>query len=145
VTRAIDFRRATFRAAIAAAGMLLIATSTRAAPLEPAERGRREYVRYCASCHGVNGEGTGPVAPALLTRPPDLRRLSRRYGTPLDRGLLGAAIDGRESIVAHGDREMPVWGERFDALPPDDEARERTIAERLAALLAYLQSIQRDR
>jgi mono/diheme cytochrome c family protein len=125
--------------------MVLIATSTRAAPLEPAERGRREYVRYCASCHGVDADGTGPVAPALLSRPPDLRRLSGRYGTPLDKGRLGAVIDGRESIVAHGEREMPVWGERFDALPPDEDSRERTIAERLAALLAYLQSIQRER
>ena len=129
----------------AAACALLIATSTRAAPLELAERGRREYVRYCASCHGVNGDGTGPVAPALLTRPPDVRRLFRRYGTPLDRERLGAAIDGRTPVVAHGEREMPVWGERFDALPPDADSRERTIAERLAALLAYLQSIQLDR
>jgi|SoiMethySBSTD1v2_1073268.scaffolds.fasta_scaffold588712_2 mono/diheme cytochrome c family protein len=125
--------------------MVLIATSTRAAPLEPAERGRREYIRYCASCHGVNGDGMGPVAPALLSRPSDLRRLSGRYGTPLDAGRLGAVIDGRNTIVAHGDREMPVWGERFEALPPDEDSRERTIAERLAALLAYLQSIQRDR
>jgi hypothetical protein len=131
--------------AMAAAGMLLIATSTRAAPLELAERGRRDYVRYCASCHGVNGDGTGPVAPALVTHPPDLQRLFRRYGTPLDRDRIGAFVDGRTSVGAHGSREMPVWGERFDALPPDDDSRERTIAERLAGLLAYLQSIQRDR
>ena len=71
--------------------------------------------------------GTGPVAPALLSRPPDLRHLSGRYGTPLDGGRLGATIDGRESVVAHGNREMPVWGERFDALPPDEDSRERTM------------------
>lgn len=124
--------------------MWLLATSTRAAPLEPAERGRRDYVRYCASCHGVNGDGTGPVAAALVTRPADLRRLSGRYGSPLDRERLGALIDGRAFVVAHGEREMPVWGERFDVPAPDD-LRERTIAERFAALLAYLQAIQLDR
>jgi mono/diheme cytochrome c family protein len=141
--RATDLWRAIARATMT--GTLLIATPTHAAPLELAERGRREYVRYCASCHGVNGEGAGPVAPALITRPPDLRRLLRRYGTPLDRERLAAAIDGRTSVVAHGEREMPVWGERFDALPPDEDSRERTIAERLSALLAYLQTIQLDR
>jgi mono/diheme cytochrome c family protein len=125
--------------------MVLLATSPHAAPQQAAEQGRREYVRYCAACHGVNGDGAGPVAPALLSHPTDLQRLSGRYGKPLDAGRLGAVIDGRQSVVAHGTREMPVWGERFDALPPDEDSRERTIAERLAALLAYLQSIQRDR
>ncbi len=85
------------------------------------------------------------MAPARVTRPPDVRRLFRRYGAPLDRERLGAAIDGRTSVVAHGEREMPVWGERFDALPPDEDARERTIAERVTALLAYLQTIQLER
>jgi mono/diheme cytochrome c family protein len=125
--------------------MLLIATSAQGAPLDLPSQGRREYVRYCASCHGVNGEGNGPVARALVTHPPDLRRLSARYGTPLERERLEALIDGRTTITAHGDREMPVWGERFDGLPPDADSRERTIAERISALLAYLQSIQRDR
>lgn len=87
---------------MAAAGMLLIATSTRGVPLELAARGPRDYVRYCASCHGVNGDGTGPVAVALVKHPPNLRRLSQRYGTPLDRARLGALIDGRASVVAHG-------------------------------------------
>ena len=131
-------------ATIVATGLVLIATSVCAAPVELAERGRTDFVRYCASCHGVNGDGTGPVAAALITRPPDMRQLFRRYGTPLDRGRVGAMIDGRTSVVAHGEREMPVWGQRFD-LPPDDVSRERTIADRLAELLAYLQSIQHDR
>jgi mono/diheme cytochrome c family protein len=129
-------------ASMAAAALVLTAAFAGAAPLEPAERGRSHFVRYCASCHGVNGDGAGPVADALVTRPPDLRQLFRRYGTPLDRHRVGAWIDGRTSVVAHGPREMPVWGERFDALPPDDLSRERTIQERLADLLAYLETLQ---
>jgi hypothetical protein len=35
-----------------------------------------------------------------------------------------------------------VWGERFDALPPDDLSRKLTIEERLAELLAYLETLQ---
>jgi len=127
-----------------AAGLLLVAAATSAAPLDLAVTGRTTFVRYCASCHGVGGDGTGPAAPALITRPPDLRRLHGRYGTPLDRERIGSVIDGRTPIAAHGSREMPVWGERFD-LPPDDESRERTITERVSELIAYLASIQRDR
>jgi mono/diheme cytochrome c family protein len=127
--------------------MMLVATTATTAPATPIDlvaRGRVAFVRYCASCHGVGGDGTGPVASALLRRPPDLRHLSGRYGPPLDHERIGALIDGRAPVAAHGSREMPVWGERFD-LPPDDVSRERTITERVAELVAYLQSIQRDR
>jgi hypothetical protein len=92
----------------------------------------------------VHGDGRGPVSRALTFRPADLRELFRRYGTPLDRERLEAVIDGRTEVAAHGDRDMPVWGERFD-LPPDDVSRERTITERIAELRAYLESIQQDR
>jgi mono/diheme cytochrome c family protein len=123
--------------------MMLLATAAVAAPLDSAERGRVTYLRYCASCHGVHGDGRGPVSRALTFRPSDLRELSRRYGTPLDRERLAAVIDGRTEVAAHGDRDMPVWGERFD-LPPDDVSRERTITERIAELRAYLESIQQQ-
>ncbi|HWM85281.1 MAG TPA: c-type cytochrome, partial [Kofleriaceae bacterium] len=29
-------------------------------PAERLERGRRLYVRYCATCHGERGDGLGP-------------------------------------------------------------------------------------
>jgi mono/diheme cytochrome c family protein len=138
--RRIDFGTAARVAACTA----LLATASGAVPLDQVERGRVAYLRYCASCHGVQGDGEGPVARALTTRPSDLRELHGRYGTPLDRERLRAAIDGRTPIVAHSEREMPVWGERFD-LPPDDVSRERTIAERVAELHAYIESIQRNR
>jgi mono/diheme cytochrome c family protein len=124
-----------------AAGVLLLATAAAAAPIDPMERGRVTYLRYCASCHGVHGDGRGPVSRALTFRPSDLRELIRRYGTPLDRERLTAVIDGRTEVDAHGERDMPVWGERFD-LPPDDVSRERTITQRIAELCAYLESMQ---
>jgi mono/diheme cytochrome c family protein len=127
-----------------AMALLLLAASAVAAPPEP-DRGRADYIRYCASCHGVKGDGAGPVAIALVKSPADLRQLFERYGSPLDRDRVGALIDGRAVIPTHGQREMPVWGQRFDALPPEDDARERTIAARLKDLIAYLQAIQRDR
>jgi mono/diheme cytochrome c family protein len=113
-----------------------------AAPHDLVTRGRADFVRYCASCHGLDGDGRGPVAPALVGAPSDLRRLGERHGLPLPADRIARFIDGRDVIVAHGAREMPVWGERFPELPPDEDARERTIYAHLVALLAYLQSIQ---
>ncbi len=33
---------------------------------------------YCASCHGSEGRGDGPMAPILKTQPSDLTTISRR-------------------------------------------------------------------
>ncbi|MEP7306331.1 MAG: c-type cytochrome [Acidobacteriota bacterium] len=42
------------------------------------EDGRDTYRFYCASCHGPDGKGDGPIASALQTRPADLTRLAGR-------------------------------------------------------------------
>ncbi|RMH22092.1 MAG: cytochrome c [Acidobacteria bacterium] len=38
------------------------------------QRGRRTYVKYCAGCHGEAGDGNGPAAARLLTKPRDFTR-----------------------------------------------------------------------
>ena len=45
--------------------------STPSAPPVPgdASRGAAAYASYCASCHGLRGDGDGPVAAALDPRP----------------------------------------------------------------------------
>ena len=35
------------------------------------QRGRGVYLKYCVGCHGPNGDGKGPAADRLLTRPRD--------------------------------------------------------------------------
>jgi len=35
--------------------------------------GAREYVRLCAGCHGLSGDGTGPLARRLVPQPRDFR------------------------------------------------------------------------
>jgi len=41
----------------------------RVAGEEPAERGRVDYLTYCASCHGAKGDGDGPLAAMLEPKP----------------------------------------------------------------------------
>jgi cytochrome c oxidase cbb3-type subunit 2 len=35
------------------------------------QRGRRVYLKYCVGCHGERGDGTGPAAERLITKPRD--------------------------------------------------------------------------
>jgi mono/diheme cytochrome c family protein len=104
-----------------------------------AARGRALYLGYCVSCHGVTGEGDGPVASSLTTPPANLRRLAERFGNPLPEDQVARYIDGREKIKAHGPRDMPVWGRRFYYKSGGNERRARLW---IAELVAYLQSIQ---
>lgn len=72
--------------------------------------GAQLYKRFCASCHGPDGAGDGPVAASLRNRPPDLAGISARRGGQFPEDKLRQIIDGRAGVAAHGAREMPVWG-----------------------------------
>jgi hypothetical protein len=105
--------------------------------------GRVLFTTHCASCHGVDGRGGGPVAGSLVVRPSDLTRLTKRYGMPLDRSKLAEYIDGRIDVKAHGPREMPVWGERFDQeLGPGMLSTEDTKRRTINVIIDFLISIQ---
>jgi mono/diheme cytochrome c family protein len=118
-------------------GFLLSGTVTIAAANE-VKQGRALYVENCAPCHGLSGQGDGPLARELSTPPGDLRTLAERYGNPLPEDQVGRFIDGRADVKAHGPRDMPVWGKRFYMMDGG-----RGLAEdRIRELVAYLQSIQ---
>jgi mono/diheme cytochrome c family protein len=101
--------------------------------------GRDSFDRYCASCHGADGRGGGPVAAALKTRPSDLTTLARRNGGTFPRQQLAAFVEGTErASSAHGSGDMPVWGWTLRGLDSSD-ARVRV---RLVNLMAYVESLQ---
>jgi mono/diheme cytochrome c family protein len=104
------------------------------------ERGRRLYLQYCASCHGVDGKGHGPVAPSLSTPLPDLTQIEKRTGTfPASRiKLVIAGEVGQTEIRAHGTSDMPVWGRVFRFVETDKSAARLDVY----ALLKYIESIQ---
>jgi mono/diheme cytochrome c family protein len=107
------------------------------------ESGRATFAMHCAACHGANGEGDGPAAAALAQRPADLTRIAARRGGVFPDAAVLRIIDGRDPIVAHGTREMPVWGRHFGAghLPGTDaQAAARGNA---LILVQYLASIQK--
>ena len=77
------------------------------------EFGKDEYVRSCAACHGVTGKGDGRAAKSLVKPPTDLTKLSEAIKGVFPISRVYAAIDGRIEVVAHGTRDMPVWGETY--------------------------------
>jgi hypothetical protein len=66
---------------------------------------------------GVETDRNGPAAPALTIKASDLRVLPDRYGEPLPQDQIARFIDGRADVVAHGPRDMPVWGDRVGEFP----------------------------
>ncbi len=122
-------------------GMLFLVAATMSKADDVTE-GHKLYLRNCAACHGVNADGKGPAAPALTVKAPDLRLLSARYGNPLPQDQIARFIDGRADVIAHGPRDMPVWGEKVWEYP-DGKGNPSQVTPQVAALVEYLQSIQK--
>jgi mono/diheme cytochrome c family protein len=124
---------------------LLMLTGTAGAADYVAMSGKELYARFCASCHGTEGRGDGPVASAFKVEVPDLTLIARRAGGEYPRDRIARVIDGRHIIGAHGTRTMPVWGEDFSTLEignPDAERSTQLIIGRLADYVLLLQRPQ---
>jgi mono/diheme cytochrome c family protein len=102
--------------------------------------GRELFTTYCASCHGTSGEGNGPAAAAMRRTPPDITRIALTNGGAFPTDRVRRIIDGRE-VEAHGDRDMPVWGDAFKATRSGRS--EASVRARIEAIVRYLMSIQR--
>jgi len=93
---------------------------------------------YCASCHGVDGRGHGPVAPALKATVPDLTLISKNNKGEFPVARVRRILQGEGMIVSHGSREMPVWGPIFHQVEEDVDRGN----VRVENLVKYLESIQ---
>jgi mono/diheme cytochrome c family protein len=106
--------------------------------------GAELFERFCASCHGPQARGDGPVARSLNTVVPDLTGISARYGQ-FPAALLRDVIDGRGlDLRAHGTRAMPVWGYEFWVEEGGDVVAQNAVREAISKLIDYLRSVQRD-
>jgi mono/diheme cytochrome c family protein len=102
------------------------------------DHGKKLYMQYCASCHGVDGKGGGPAAAALKVLLNDLTTLQRREGkfnTPKVQNI----ISGEMGVLGHGSEDMPVWGRIFRRSKGTAGA-----GLEIYALSKYLESIQQN-
>jgi mono/diheme cytochrome c family protein len=106
------------------------------------EAGRALYRKYCGACHGPSGRGDGIAGVLFNPKAADLTQLAKKAGGqfPYQRTL--RYIDGRESVHAHGDPDMPVWGEVFRQESSWSIEHSAEIRGKLMLITDYVQSIQ---
>jgi len=85
---------------------------------------RDNYATFCLKCHGASGQGNGPAAASLHTRPRNYTDCALMAKIP-DATLFKAIKDGGASVGLSP--EMPSWSTGFD----DDE---------IHGLVAYVRS-----
>lgn len=134
----------------------LTAVFAAAARAEDVDVGKAEFKSSCASCHGADAKGDGPVSKQLRTPPTDLTTLAKNNNGVFPTNAVYEIIDGRKTVSGHGTRDMPIWGERFnpimnaphivdpayDKLDPERELREVVVRTRILAVIDYLSRIQ---
>jgi cytochrome c oxidase cbb3-type subunit 3 len=104
--------------------LLLIAATTMVAAADSAAA-KKNFVRFCAKCHGTEGKGDGPQADALTTKPRDFTDCARMK-TMSDETLFTAIKAGGEAVQLS--KDMPAWKDGMD----DDEIHD---------LVAYIRSL----
>jgi mono/diheme cytochrome c family protein len=100
--------------------------------------GKENFEAYCAVCHGKDGKGNGPAAPAMKVPVPDLTTLATRNKGRFDpiRVELIVKGSGKTATPAHGVETMPIWGDVFRS---EDRA---TQTLRIGNIVKYVQSLQ---
>jgi mono/diheme cytochrome c family protein len=96
------------------------------------------YRAHCATCHGSNAKGDGPMAAALKTLPADLTLLAKKNHGEFPANQVRQFITGDQGSASHGSREMPVWGPIFHQVEDDKDFGN----VRLENLVKYLQTLQ---
>jgi len=136
-----------FRLALLAAAGLVLAgpvlaqqpTTIKREPIKPINdvAGTATFNAYCTVCHGASGKGDGPAAKALTKAPADLTQISKKHNGTFPAISVKMSIVGENAPMAHGTRDMPMWGPVFTSTEGG------SVSElRLKNLVDYLESIQ---
>jgi cytochrome c oxidase cbb3-type subunit I/II len=72
------------------------------------EQGKLAYTQKCISCHGCSGNGQGPYARNIITRPANLNERISNYPQPVDTYHFWRVANG---VPGTG---MPIWGRNID-------------------------------
>lgn len=111
--------------------------------------GKGLFRAHCAQCHGMDGKGDGPVAPALKAKPANLTLLSQKNGGKFPEEEVFNSIKGTSQIRAHGtgvgESPMPVWGLAFRSSTNSGAGTNFTpqqVNQKIHLLVDYIKSIQ---
>ena len=110
-------------------------------PATYAPPGKQLYRTYCASCHGLDGKGSGPVTRSLRKAPPDLTTIAKRHGGKFPDDYVTEVLRFGLTYSAHGSSDMPVWGPIFQ---DEEHYNEGAVRQRIRNLCEYLESLQQE-
>jgi mono/diheme cytochrome c family protein len=102
--------------------------------------GAYAYRTHCATCHGADGKGEGPLAESLRFRPPDLTLIAKHNGGTYPAETVQRIVDGRKPLPGHGGRDMPVWGDAFKNA--DTGFDDASVQERIRAVIEHVRTLQ---
>lgn len=101
--------------------------------------GKDMFNTYCAVCHGKDAKGNGPASSALKKTPADLTTLTVRNKGKFPELRIYSTIQGDSETVAHGSRDMPVWGNVFQEMSRGSASE---VQMRISNLIDYVKSLQ---
>jgi mono/diheme cytochrome c family protein len=129
------------RVSSVAAGLVLgLAMSAPAFAADAAEKAL--FTQYCGACHGPNGKGDGVMSGFLKMKPADLTQIAKKNGGTFPVNKTIQFIDGTKDVRAHGNPDMPVWGEVFKAQTKDSPTQQAEIRGKILMITNYIGSIQ---
>jgi len=102
--------------------------------------GRVTFRSYCASCHGTEAKGDGPVAEYLTVAPADLTLISDRNDGEFPFEKIYKIVDGRDPVAGHGSSDMPIWGQAFTQTRGGET--EEGVEKKINEVVHFLWSIQ---
>jgi mono/diheme cytochrome c family protein len=120
-------------------GTVVVATVVATAQTPATEvSGSDLFYNNCASCHGTDGKGNGPLGQVLTVRPSNLTIIAKNTGGKFPADKIYQLIDGRNPAVrGHGGPDMPVWGDVFAA-----RGSAASVKNRINALVKYIETLQ---
>jgi mono/diheme cytochrome c family protein len=104
--------------------------------------GKALFIKYCAACHGPDGKGDGVLASLLKDKPKDLTMIAKNNGGDFPTQKVMRFIDGTTDVRAHGNPDMPVWGEVFKEQLVGSQAQQAEIRKIIIEITDYISSIQ---
>ncbi len=125
------------------AGVFTVVFAVAAVAAEDAP-GKETYLRYCGACHGPAGKGDGIAGTFMRPKPTDLTEIAKRNKGEFPFRRVMETIDGRNTVRAHGDPQMPVWGEILtdEASPSGTASPQAEVRGKVMAITTYIRSIQ---
>ena len=81
----------------------------------------------------------------MRPKPTDLTQIAKQNGGTFPFARVMAQIDGTQTVRAHGEADMPVWGQVLRDESTWDAAQRADVRGKLLVISDYVQTIQEGR